>query len=425
VSERTAQLHVMNTDLRSEIAERERAQIALKASEARLLEAQAVAHVGSWEWDIGSNSIWWSEELYRIWGVSRESFPASYEAYLESLPPEDRERLHEIVVAALADAQPYAIEHRIVRPDGEVRILAARGRVITDDSGRPVRMLGVGQDVTELRHAAEQQRELHEAQAARMQAEEANRLKDEFLAMISHELRTPLNAVLGWAQMLSTGSLDGPAAAKAVHVIERNAQAQARLIDDLLDVSRFAAGQVALQVHPVDVGALVKTALEAIEPVAASRGIRVELSGTLSDALTHGDPERLSQVFGNLLANALKFTPEGGVIRVAVDTASSDVVIRVTDSGRGIDPADLTRIFEPFWQADTSSTRTHGGLGLGLAIVRYLVEAHGGRVRAESDGTGRGASFVVTLPKKGYADLPMDPTPWRGAEPRGALDRAE
>src|SRR5262249_15412059 len=134
-------------------------------------------------------------------------------------------------------------------------------------------------------------------------------LKDEFLAMISHELRTPLNAVLGWAQMLSSGTLDAPGAAKALQVIERNAQAQARLIDDLLDVSRFAAGQVALQMRPVDLGALVKTALDAIEPVAGGRGIRTELSGSVTDALTHGDPERLSQVFGNLLANALKFTP--------------------------------------------------------------------------------------------------------------------
>ena len=425
VSERTAQLHVMNTDLRLEIAERERAQAALRSSEARLLEAQAVAHVGSWEWEIGTNSIWWSEELYRIFGLSRESSSTTYEAYLQRLHPDDRGKMHAVVVAALADAQPYTTEHRVVRADGTERILAARGRVVTDDSGRPVRMLGVGQDVTELRRADEQRRQLIEEQAARRQAEEANRLKDEFLAMISHELRTPLNAVLGWAQMLSTGSLDGPAATKAIQVIERNAQAQARLIDDLLDVSRFAAGQVALEMRPVDVATLVKTALDAIEPVAAGRGIRVELSGTLTDVLTHGDPERLAQVFGNLLANALKFTPEGGVIRVDVDTPSSDVVIRVSDSGRGIDPADLNRIFEPFWQADSSSTRSHGGLGLGLAIVRYLVEAHGGRVRAESDGTGRGASFVVTLPRKGHADLPMDPTPWRGAEPRGALDRAD
>jgi PAS domain S-box-containing protein len=425
VSERTAQLHVMNTDLRSEIAERERAQAALQASEARLLEAQAVAHVGSWEWDIATNSIWWSEELYKIYGVSRDTFPASYEAYIERVHPDDRQKMHGVVVAALADGHPYTTEHRVIRPDGTERILAARGRVVTDESGRPTRMLGVGQDVTELRHADDQRHQLHEEQVARRQAEAANRLKDEFLAMISHELRTPLNAVLGWAQMLSAGSLDGPAAAKALKVIERNAQAQARLIDDLLDVSRFAAGQVALDMRPVDIGGIVKTALDAIEPVAGSRGIRAELSGSFSDALTQGDPERLSQVFGNLLANALKFTPEGGLIRVAVETLGSEVVVRVSDSGRGINPADLKRIFEPFWQADSSSTRTHGGLGLGLAIVRYLVEAHGGQVRAESDGTGKGASFVVTLPRQGRSDFPMDPTPWRGSEARSALDRAD
>ena len=398
IASRTDELRNANDDLRAQIEARAHVDAELRASEARLLDAQAVAHVGSWEWDIASNAVWWSEELYRVYGVDRRSFTVSYQSFLERLHPDDRADLMAVVTHAVETGEPYQMEHRIVRPDGTVRTLAARGRVLRDASGVPVRMLGTGQDITERKVAEEHHRALLSEQAARRQAEDANRMKDQFLAMISHELRTPLNAVLGWTRMLTTGSLDESGRMKAVQVIERNAHAQARLIDDLLDVSRFVAGGVRLDRQSTDIVPVVRAVLDAVEPNAQSRHVRVEPRLTSDHVEVLADPERLQQIVWNLVANAVKFTPEGGHVEVGLLAAPPHVELRVTDTGLGIDPAHLKTVFEPFWQADSTYTRAHGGLGLGLAIVRYLVEAHGGSVRAESLGEGQGASFVVSLP---------------------------
>jgi PAS domain S-box-containing protein len=403
VRERTEQLRLANEELHVEIAARERVQAALRSSEGRLLEAQALAHVGSWEWDIERNVHTWSDEVYRIYGVDRDTFVVRYRHFISMVHPDDRADLDIAVRQAMATGGVFEIEHRIIRPDGSERTITARGRTVCDGEGRPVRMLGTTQDITERKRAEEQHRELIEAQAARRQAESASRMKDEFLAIVSHELRTPLNAILGWSQMLAAGSLDEAGAAKALKIIDRNAFMQARLIDDLLDVSRFATGQAVVHAGPVAIGAVVSTALEAIEPSASARGIRVELSAADSVSMVYGDPERLQQVVSNLLSNAVKFTPEGGSVRIGVEERMGNVQIWVADTGRGIAPHDLPRVFEPFWQVDTTLTRTDSGLGLGLAIVRSLVEAHGGTVRAESDGLGCGARFTVELPRAGAA----------------------
>jgi PAS domain S-box-containing protein len=397
VHERTDELRLSNRNLRAEIDERERMHAALRASEARLLEAQTIAHLGSWEWEVESDSLWWSDELYRIYGLDRRTFQASYDGFLERVHPEDRERVAAAVTGALAGEDLLTFEHRIVRPDGTVRTLAARGRVIRDADGKAVRMLGTGQDITERKRAEHDHAQLREAQAAQRQAEEASKLKDEFLAIVSHELRTPLNAIMGWTRMLATGALGQEAAAKAVEVIERNARAQAGLIDDLLDVSRFMSGQFRLEARPLDVGPVLEAALEAIEPAAAARKLRIESRNDAPAARVLGDPRRMQQIVSNLLSNAVKFSPPGGTVAMEVTTRDSHVVLRVTDTGPGIDPAHVERIFEPFWQADTTYTRSHGGLGLGLAIVRFLVEAHGGAVKVEP--REQGASFVVTLPR--------------------------
>ncbi len=241
---------------------------------------------------------------------------------------------------------------------------------------------------------------MEHAQEAEHRSELCARAKDEFLGVVSHELRTPLNAVLGWSQLLRGPSAADPAVlARGLSVIDRNARAQARLIEDLLDVSRIITGKLQLSRCPVDLDAVVLAALEVVRPAADAKGI--DLCSTVeSGAAVSGDPDRLQQVVWNLVSNAVKFTPEGGRVEVALRRRRTSVRIVVSDSGRGIDPELLPHVFERFWQADSSPTRRHGGLGLGLAIARHLVELHGGSVCAKSAGVGLGSTFTVRLPAR-------------------------
>jgi signal transduction histidine kinase/ActR/RegA family two-component response regulator len=257
------------------------------------------------------------------------------------------------------------------------------------------------------RASAEAQREqlFREEQRARATADAANRAKDEFLATLSHELRTPLNAVYGWARMLLTGQVPADATRHALETIVRNADAQVRLIDDLLDVSRIATGKLRLDVRPVDLHAAVREALEAVQPAAAAKGIRLQSVLDPRAGPVIGDPARLQQVVWNLLMNAVKFTPRAGRVQVHLRRIDSQVEIVVSDTGEGIAADVLPHVFERFMQADSSSTRSHGGLGLGLALVKHLVELHGGSVTARSPGPGKGATFAARLPVA-RADLP-------------------
>jgi signal transduction histidine kinase len=237
-------------------------------------------------------------------------------------------------------------------------------------------------------------------QEARREAETANRLKDDFLATLSHELRTPLNAIVGWTTLLRTMEMDQDARRHAIEIIERNAKAQAALIEDLLDVSRIAQGQLQLSWHPVQVPAIVASALDTIRPSAEAKGIAVVSSITLDTRMAvRGDPVRLQQVIWNLLTNAVKFTPTGGRIDVATDLDDSHVEIRVADTGRGISPEFLPNVFDRFRRAETGMTRSEGGLGLGLSIARQLVELHGGTLTAASPGKDQGSTFVIRLPR--------------------------
>ncbi|MEA2695666.1 MAG: hypothetical protein QOJ16_5053 [Acidobacteriota bacterium] len=235
-------------------------------------------------------------------------------------------------------------------------------------------------------------------QRARRQAEEANRIKDEFLATLSHELRTPLNAILGWAQMLRMTRLDEATASRAFETIERNARAQAQLISDLLDVSRIITGKLRLEQKPVDLAAVVDAVLDTVRPAAEAKGIPVTVHLERAVDPVSGDPDRLQQVIWNLLANAIKFTPREGRVEVYLRQAAENVELQVVDSGSGIPSEFLPFVFDRFRQAESTTTRSHGGLGLGLSIVRHLVELHGGTVAVESAGEGRGATFTVTLP---------------------------
>ncbi len=244
-------------------------------------------------------------------------------------------------------------------------------------------------------------------QAARREAEEANRMKDEFLATLSHELRTPLNAILGWVQVLRAGKLDAAAAARALETIERNARAQAQLIADLLDVSRIITGKLRLDFKPVDLRRIIDAALESVRPAADAKGLQLEVVISPLANPVVGDADRLQQVIWNLLSNAIKFTPRGGRVEVRLGESAGNAVIRASDSGIGIRPDFLPFVFDRFRQAEGSITRTHGGLGLGLSIVRHLVELHGGTVEVESEGEGLGAAFSVRLPLR--AELAEDP----------------
>jgi signal transduction histidine kinase/ActR/RegA family two-component response regulator len=234
--------------------------------------------------------------------------------------------------------------------------------------------------------------------AARKEAEEANRLKDEFLATISHELRTPLSAIIGWANLLRTGRLDEAGVARAIETIHRNAHAQTQLISDLLDVSRITSDKLLLTVGSVDLASVVDHALEAVERDADAKGIRVEMEMEAHFPAISGDADRLQQVIWNLLSNAIKFTPDGGLISIRLRRVDSIAEISIKDSGIGIAPAFVPHVFDRFRQANSGITRVHGGLGLGLAIVKQLTELHGGTVHVESEGEGRGATFVIRLP---------------------------
>ncbi len=238
------------------------------------------------------------------------------------------------------------------------------------------------------------QREQH----ARHEAEAANRTKDDFLATLSHELRTPLNAILGWASILSRSDYDKARVRHAVHVIERNARIQSQMIEELLDVSRIVSGTVKLQAADVAIGTVVQAALESVRPAAESKGVTITAAIECPDLVVHADARRLQQVTWNLLSNAVRFTPAGGRVTVGLRRVGDEVELRIADTGCGISPGFLPHVFERFRQAESSTTRSHGGLGLGLAIVHDIVELHGGSVRAESAGDGLGATFIVRLP---------------------------
>ncbi len=233
-------------------------------------------------------------------------------------------------------------------------------------------------------------------QEARVQAEAANRAKDEFIAMVSHEMRTPLQAVLGWVSLLNSGELDPARRTRAIEIIERNTRVQAKLVDDLLDLTRITSGTLHLDQKPFDLASIVEKAVEAIHPTADAKAVRLAVRLAETPAQVHGDPGRLQQVLSNLLSNAVKFTPENGQVEVTLSHGGGRAHLTVRDSGQGIPPDFLPRVFDRFHQAE--GTHRKGGLGLGLAIARHLVEAHGGTIRAESAGEGQGATFTVELP---------------------------
>ena len=287
-----------------------------------------------------------------------------------------------------------------VRKDGVLIPISLTVSPIRDLSGTIIGASKIARDISDRRRAEQEvARSLAQEQAARTEAERASRLKDEFLATLSHELRTPLTSIVGWVRMLRQGSLDNGATERALEIVDRNTQALTRLVEDILDISSITMGRLRLENVPVDLPVVVRAAVDSVRLGAGAKNIRLDVA---IDAMTRpvaGDAGRLQQVVWNLLANAVKFTRDGGEIAVTLAPSGSYAELRVRDNGQGITPEFVPRLFDRFSQHDASSTRQHGGLGMGLAIVRHLIELHGGTVRAESPGPGLGATFIVRLPQ--------------------------
>ena len=285
------------------------------------------------------------------------------------------------------------------RKDGTEYYVEWRITPLFGDDGKVAKWVAIQRDVTDrVRGEQERERLLAAERAARAEAERQSRMKDEFLATLGHELRTPLNAIVGWSQLLQRPKVTLGDVAEGMAVIDRNARAQTRLIEDLLDMSRIITGKVRLDVQRVDLGAVSDAALAAVQHAADARAVRLHKVVDPLAGPVGGDPSRLQQVVWNLLANAVKFTPAGGRVQVMLERVNSHVELTVSDNGAGISPAFLPNVFDRFSQENATSTREHGGLGIGLSIVKQLVELHGGQVRAKSMGEGQGATFVVALP---------------------------
>lgn len=370
----------------------------LKRSQQRLQDAQRVAGVGDFELDLATRQVSWSEETYRIYELD-PSQPPDMNAVLARMPRKQAESVMKMITQPelLGDHQELLDEYHA--PSGQMKYIQTSFNVLKDSEGQPIRFFGTIQDVTERKRLLDSERR------AREQAVAASRAKDIFLATLSHELRTPLTTILAWAQMLREGRLDPEQAQTAAENIESAALSQKALINDLLDVSRIVTGRLSLDLRKIEPGAIISRSVDSLRPLAQDKQLTLELKDSSGGLTSLADPIRLRQIFENLLANALKFTPAGGNIRVTVESipesghgGEGHIEISVTDTGRGIAPGNKQRIFDLFAQGDDATTRAHGGLGLGLAIVRNLTEMMGGTVEVESPGTGRGSTFRVRLP---------------------------
>jgi PAS domain S-box-containing protein len=384
----------------------------LAASEERLRLATESAGLATWDVDMRTGSAVFSPHMFRMLGIPSDRGPASLALWTDQLHPDDVADTVQSFEAAQRNNLPFRHECRIIRADdGAERWLAATGQFHLDESHERTRFIGVMLDITERRRAdAERNDLLQRESAARRAAEDAARLKDQFLATLSHELRTPMSAVLGWLHLLRSGRLKSDQEAQALETIERNARLQNQLINDLLDVSRIITGQLRIERDKTFPSMILESAIDTVKPQAGARRVSINLALPAESPVVWGDPSRLQQVFTNLLVNAIKFSPSDGTIDITMRCTGDDVEIRFVDYGEGVAPDMLPIIFERFRQADGSITRKHGGMGLGLAIARHIMDLHGGSVVAESAGAGQGATFIVRMPRlaERAAALPGD-----------------
>ncbi len=496
-------------------------------SEQRLALALRIGRMGVWEWDLRTNGVSWSPEMFALTGIAPEDFSGKPDQFVSHLAVEDRARAQAVADETMRSGVDYEAELRFVRPDGAVLWIRNMAQLVRDEAGAPTHLVGITYDVTERRGTEEALREsrerlqaslsvsqtgtyrweladdkhewdenferlfglepgqitpswgaflragsprrsrhgergqraplprrrrhrprvprdlarraralarqprahlprrgrppqLRDRRLRRRDAAEDHRRRaparqgerrarqprqDDFLATVSHELRTPLTAMLGWSRMINMPGLRAGLIEEGMKSIERNARAQAQLVEDLLDISRIISGKLEVRPRPMDLGLVIEAAAATLRPIAEAKSLALTLDLAPGAGFLDGDADRLQQVVANLLSNAVKFTPAGGAVHVSLTSSAVEAVMRVSDTGAGIAPDFLPLVFDRFRQADASSTRRHGGLGLGLAIVQHVVELHGGAIRAESQGVGQGSMFTVRLPRRAPAEI--------------------
>ncbi len=406
-----------------DISERKHLENLLRASERGLVTAQRVAHLGSWEMEIATGELFWSDEIYRIFGVDPAAFGPSYETFLAAVHPDDRDRVSHAVALAPDSDVPYEIEHRVIRPDGTIRWVHELGEIQRDPLGRPARMVGTVHDITDLHESMDRLRiasetleikvaeRTEELQAATIRAEAADRTKSAFLATMSHELRTPLNSILGFTGIVLK-EMAGPLTeeqARQLGMVRGSARHLLELINDVLDISKIEAGQLDVHPDPFDLLESIERVFGTVATMAEQKGVSMLLSVPPSVGEFVSDRRRVEQILLNLLGNAIKFT-ERGSVKLSVscvrdgfpDRRPSDAIrFTVSDTGVGISPEDVTTLFEPFRQIDGGLTRHNEGTGLGLAISRRLATLLGGDIAVAST-LGAGSSFSLTLPARPF-----------------------
>jgi PAS domain S-box-containing protein len=370
---------------------------AQRTIERRARDALRIGRMGFLDWDLVANEIEWSPETYRLFGFVPEEYSPTVEGTVGLIPVEERAYVWGQLEAAIQGSAEFDVVHRILRPDGKVIHVHAQSKVIRDADGKALRMLGTVVDISELKRAEQELLAV-------------DRRRSEFIAMLSHELRNPLGAIRSGLYLLQRASASTAEARDAMAVIDRQSRHLARMVDDLLDVTRIDSGNIQLRRSAVDLVELTRRAIDDYSALVGSRIVELDLPD--APIWLDADATRLAQVLGNLISNAVKFTSETGKIAIKLGIVGGSIVLEVADNGAGMDGAMLAQLFKPFMQADRSLDRSRGGLGLGLAIVKALVELHGGAVTVMSDGPGRGACFRLTLPPREAAPTThVTPTP--------------